>query len=265
MSHYDDEIAVTRLDDNHYRGHVHGSWNIGDNPNGGYLVSIALNALLDALPHPDPVSVTTHFLRPGSPDADCDVTIDIVRTGRTLSTARATLSQDGKERITMLAACADLDTSAGVDTPLTLEAPTLPAPEDCVQRSEKTQGLHLPILSRLDTRLDPSCAKAGESGRARMAGMIRFSDERDPDTRSLLLFTDAFPPSPLPYLGLIGWVPSLELTVHVRRRPAPGWIFAEFESKDLNEGRMLESGALWDSTGALVAQSRQLALVMNRI
>ena len=264
LSHYDDEITVTHLGDNHYRGYVHGSWNIGDNPNGGYLVSIASSALLDALPHPDPVSVTTHFLRPGSPDTDCDVQVEIIRTGRTLSTARATLSQDGKARIIVLAACADLDVSAGVDTPLTLEAPALPAPADCVQRSEKTQGLHLPILSRLDTRLDPACAVAGASDRARMAGRIRFTDERDPDTRSLLLFADAFPPSPLPYLGLIGWVPSLELTVHVRRRPAPGWIIAQFETEDLHQGRMLESGALWDSTGALVAQSRQLALVMQR-
>jgi acyl-CoA thioesterase len=94
--------------------------------------------------------------------------------------------------------------------------------------------------------------------------MIRFIDGRAPDTRSLLLFTDSFPPSPLAKLGSVGWVPTLELTVHVRRRPAPGWIVAELRTDDLNEGRMVETGALWDSEGKLVAQSRQIGLVMKR-
>ena len=36
----------------------------------------------------------------------------------------------------------------------------------------------------------------------------------------------------------------------VRRRPADGWVLAEFQTSDLNEGRMIEtfiSGCLWDS------------------
>jgi acyl-CoA thioesterase len=56
-------------------------------------------------------------------------------------------------------------------------------------------------------------------------------------------------------------VPTVELTIHVRRRPAPGWILGQFRTEDLSEGRMIENGLLWDSTGQLVAQARQLALV----
>lgn len=260
---FDDETSVTRVDDNQYLAHVNGAWNIGDNPNGGYLVSIACTALAEILPHPDPVSVTTHFLRPGSPDEDCEVAVEIIRIGRTLSTARATISQQGKDRIVVLAAFADLDQPAGVDANMTMPAPALVAPSECVERSGAIQGINLPITSRLKILLDPLLAAPGQSESAVMAGWIGFVDGRDPDSSCLGLFTDAFPPSPLARLGAIGWVPTLELTVHVIRRPAPGLIQAHFQTNSLRDGRMVESGALWDSEGHLVAQSRQLGLVIG--
>lgn len=264
MNQFDDETAVRQIGGELWAAHVSPAWNIGDNPNGGYLISIALNAVLQSVPHPDPVSLTTHFLRPGVPGEDCEISVDVIRSGRTLSTARASLAQDGKVRLEILAALSDLDQPAGVDTELAVAVPDLPAPEDCPQRSEQTQGIHLPILGRLDTRLHPGQAIPGASDRAEISGYIRFADGREPEARALPLFTDAFPPSPLSLLGTIGWVPTLELTVHVRRRPAPGWIRARFQAQDLHEGRMIESGALWDSNGALVAQSRQLGLVTRR-
>ncbi len=264
LSQYDHETAVERLDERRFRGQVSGRWNIGDNPNGGYLVSLITQALSQTIEHPDPISITTHYLRPGLAETECDIDVDVIRTGRTLSTVRATLSQEGKERLTLLAAYADLSTPAGLDADITLPAPELPAADDCVQRSAEDQGVHLPILDRLDTRLDPACARPGASDEARIRGMIRFLDGRAPDSRSLLLFADSFPPSPLSKLGSVGWVPTLELTVHVRRRPVAGWILADLRTDDLNEGRMVETGALWDSAGHLVAQSRQIGLVMQR-
>ena len=95
-----------------------------------------------------------------------------------------------------------------------------------------------------------------------MEGWIRFVDGTPPSTLSLPLFADAFPPSLFARYGRVGWVPTVELTVHVRRRPAPGWIQARFECDDLVDGRMVETGTLWDETGAVVARSRQLGLLL---
>jgi acyl-CoA thioesterase len=261
---FDRETAVEQITDNHWRGHIAPCWNIGTNPNGGYLLSVVVRALSAALPHPDPLSITTHYLRPGVAGEDCEIHIDLVRAGRTLSTARASLSQQGRERLEVLASFGDLSTSAGVDTELTLPMPDLPEPDACVQRSGDSQGVDLPILQRLDTRLHPQQVLAGQAGKAEVSGWIRFRDGREPDSCSLPLFTDTFPPSPFGLLGVVGWVPTIELTVHVRRRPAPGWIAARFQTEDLQLGRMLESGALWDSQGNLVAQCRQLGLVTAR-
>ncbi len=119
----------------------------------------------------------------------------------------------------------------------------------------------LAILSRLDIRLQAQQARAGAAGKAEVSGWIRFQDGRAPDALACLLFADAFPPAVFGLLGVVGWVPTAELTVHVRKRPAPGWILGRFCAHDLSDGRVIEDAALWDSSGQLVVQARQLALV----
>lgn len=225
------------------------------------MVACAMGCVAATLPHPDPITITTHFLRPGLANEPYEVTVEVLRTGRTMSTARATLSQAGKSRVEVLCAYADLTQNVGVAHELNIAPPSLPPPEECVGRSEETQGIHLPILDRLDVRLHPQQAVPGGSNTAEMTGWIRFTDNTAPNSHTLPLFADAFPPSVLSALGVVGWVPTLELTVHIRRRPAPGWVRAQLLTQDLTAGRMIESGMLWDSNGALVAQSRQLGLV----
>ncbi len=264
MSWFEAETAVERITDVRWSAHVSGHWNIGTNPNGGYLAAIALRALRRLGPHPDPISVTTHFLRPGTAGAAAEVITELIREGRTITTARATLTQDGTPRLEMIASLADLTAPADVDHALTIAPPSIPPPSECVLRSGVEQGIELPILDRLDIMIDADQAAAGRAGTAAVSGWIRLGDGAEPDVLALLLFADAFPPSLFGLLGVVGWVPSIELTVHVRRRPASGWILGQFSTSDLHRGRMIENGALWDESGALVAQSRQIGLLLPR-
>jgi len=265
MSLFDDETRLHALSADAgeaavWGGQVHPAWNIGANPNGGYLLALAGQALRQAYPaQPDPLSITVHYLRPGLGGQPCRIDTQLLRSGRTLGTLRATLQQDGQARLELLAAMGSLDASGG--TTLALPAPELPPPDQCLPRSAPAQGVALPILQRLDIRLHPDEARPGGAGRAQVTGWIRFADGREPDALACLLFADAFPPAVFGLLGMVGWVPTLELTVHLRRRPAPGWMIGRFWSNDLADGRIIEDGALWDSQGHLVAQSRQLALV----
>lgn len=264
MSWFADETAVERVAEDRWTANVSEQWNIGANPNGGYLVSIAMRALCELSPHPDPISVTTHFLRPGSGGEPAVVNAEIVRTGRTITTARASVSQGGTGRLEVVSAMADMSSTSPVDHSLSIAAPSIPAPADCERRSGLEQGVDLPILDRVDVMIHPEQAKAGQVGAAEVSGWIRLGDGTDPDVLALVLFSDAFPPSLFGLLGVVGWVPSVELTVHVRRRPAPGWILGRFSTEDLHDGRMIENGELWDETGALVAQSRQIGLLLPR-
>ena len=263
MSQFDDETRVTPAGPGRFSGTVHPAWNIGANPNGGYLLAIAAQALRQATPtHPDPLSITTHYLRPGQPGQPCSMDVQVLRSGRTLSTVQATLTQDGGARLVLMAAMGDLGADAAPPV-ITLPPPDMPPPEACPGRSGSAQGVGLPILDRLDIRLHPAQAEPGAAGQARVSGWIRFADGRSPDPLACLLMADAFPPAVFGLLGMVGWVPTIELTVHLRARPAPGWLLGAFEAQDLRDGRVIENGALWDSRGQLVAQSRQLALVRS--
>ncbi len=263
MYEFDQDTRVEKESNLRFLSRVDAGWNIGDNPNGGYLISLVDRAIRDVVTHPDAVSLTTHFLRPGVAGEPCVIDVEIVRAGRTLTTVRANLSQQGKVRLVVMAAYADLAEPMGPDTDITVPERDMLEPEACIPRTGDLQGIDIALVNKLDVRIQPDLATPGESGVAEIAGWIRHKDGRQPDVSSLLLFVDCFPPSPLGALGAVGWVPSVELTVHVRCRPAPGWIKASLRTDDLTEGRMIETGCFWDSTGALVAQSRQLALVRD--
>ena len=265
MSAFDDDLRLQPTDSgdglSRYQGQVQPDWNIGANPNGGYLLALAGQAIRQTVPqHPDPLSITAHYLRPGLSGQPCRIDVQTLRSGRTLDTVRATLWQEGGTRLELLAAMGDLG-AAPAAARLSLPMPDLPPPEACVGRSAPAQGVELPILQRLDVRLHPDEARPGGAGRARVSGWLRFTDGRAPDALACLLMADAFPPAVFGLLGMVGWVPTIELTVHLRRRPAPGWVAAQFWAQDLSDGRVIEDGALWDASGQLIVQSRQLALV----
>ncbi len=263
---FDRETAVEALGDGRWSTQVVSDWNIGDNPNGGYLVGSAVRAAIEATGQPDPLTVTTHYLRPGLGGSDGELDLDIVRRGRRFTNVDATLTQDGKARYHLVAAMGDLGNGTLSDEPvehsLTQAPVDIPPPDECRSRSNLEQGVDLPIMTRLDVRIDPQWADAGTADRAEVSGWIRFADGRPVDAASLVLFGDAFPPSLFSLLGKVGWVPTLELTVHVRRRPVPGWIQARFTTTDLHDGLLVEDGQLWDEDGHLVARTRQLALLL---
>ncbi len=98
------------------------------------------------------------------------------------------------------------------------------------------------------------------SGRGELSAWFRMVDGREPDPLQLLMVVDALPPVTFD-LGQMGWAPTLELSVHVRAKPAPGWLKVRHVTRNVAGGMFEEDCEVWDSAGRLVAQSRQLALL----
>jgi acyl-CoA thioesterase len=258
-SAFDRGVAVESSDQGRYRADVDPRWNIANAPNGGYLLSIALSAVSAELPHPHPLAVSAHYVSRTEP-GPAEVTVDVVRTGRGSSTARAMLSQGPKPRVAVKATYGDLDAMQG-PTSIQADRPAFPPPEDCVRAA----GPNAPaFMQQFDLRLTPDTAAwavTRPSGVAEAAGWTRFADGREPDPACLPLMADAFPPTVFNVLQSL-WVPTIELTVHVRGRPAPGWLQCRFRTRYLIDGYLEEDGEIWDSRGRLVALSRQMARVL---
>jgi hypothetical protein len=120
-------------------------------------------------------------------------------------------------------------------------------------------------MDRLSVSLHPDDASV-QRGEPTGAGVVRgwfgFADGRPMDTLALLLAADAFPPAVFNLSGLPrGWVPTVELTVHVRGVPSPGLLRGRFQTRFVTGNALEEDSELWDSSGRLVAISRQYGFV----
>ncbi|MFJ9716118.1 thioesterase family protein [Streptomyces sp. NPDC101213] len=269
-SEFDRDTAVTLREPGVYDTELSAGWTIFGAVNGGYLLAVLGRALADALPHGDPFTVTAHYLSASRP-GPAVVRTETVRAGRTLSTGQASLFQydeEGREveRIRVLASYGDLGDLPD-DVRTSAEPPAFPPIGQCFGPEDgpvPAPGAdQQPIADRLMLKLDPSTvgwALGQPSGRGEMRAWFGLADGRDADPLSLLLAVDALPPTAFD-LGIAGWVPTIELTVHVRCRPAPGPVRVSLTTRNLAGGFLEEDGEVWDSEGRLVAQSRQLARV----
>jgi hypothetical protein len=267
-SEFDRDTAVTQRAPGVYDIDLSAGWTIFGAVNGGYLLAVLGRALADTLPHADPFTISAHYLS-ASRSGPAVVRTDVVRTGRTLSTGQASLFQydeEGREveRIRVLASYGDLGALPD-DVRTTAEPPAFPPLEACFGPEDGPTPAkdQQPIADRLMLKLDPSTigwALGQPSGKGEMRAWFGLADGRDADPLSLLLAVDALPPTAFD-LGVMGWVPTVELTVHVRAKPAPGPVRVSITTRNLAGGFLEEDAEVWDSEDRLVAQSRQLARV----
>jgi acyl-CoA thioesterase len=264
MSGFRTASAVDRVSDGRYRAEVAEGWDIAGAANGGYLLATAARAMVDATGRPDPVTVTGHYLSRGEPGP---VTIDVttIRSGRRFATASAMLSAGDRPVLAVLGTFGDLSPADGEAAPEHVDGlpPDLPAPEDCFAM-EATDTFPPPFMGRVELRLHPDDAGFTEgrpTGVPRVRGWFRLRDDEPADTLSLLCTVDAFPPTIFNADLPVAWTPTVELTAHVRSRPAPGWLACTFSTRFVASGFLEADGEVWDTAGRLVAQSRQLALV----
>ena len=263
---FDEDTRVVPAADGGWDGEVGSRWDGAPGvPNGGYLLAIATRALMADVALPDPVSVSAVFLRPGR-HGTAHVTTSVHQQGRRIGFASAVLTQDGRDVVRVQAAFADL---ARPDAPdLAYERhtpPDLPDPDDCVDpttlRPEAASHAESSVMGRLELRMPvlPGWAQGRPGGTPSMELWLRMRDGREPDPLALVQFADGMPPV---VADLGSWSTTVELTVHVRARPAPGWLRARVDTRHVGRGFHEEEVELWDSAGTMVAQSRQLALVL---
>jgi Thioesterase-like superfamily len=239
-------------------------WSARDVLQGGYLIAILGRAGGEVVGHDHPhltsaSAVFLHAPRPGP----ANLRIDVLRTGRTASHLRGQLRQDDRlmsEAHLVHGRLGDAD--AWWSGHSEIEPPD---PGDCVPIPVQPPGVdfRVQLMDVVEERLDPAVlgfAMGRPTGRGLVAGYLRLKDGADWDPLSLQVALDTGPPAHFD-LGLGGGAPTVQLTTHIRRLPAPGPVWFELRALDVGDDRMTEQLRLWDSKRRLVGEASQIAAV----
>jgi acyl-CoA thioesterase len=264
---FDRDTAVTRERDGRFSATIASGWRAGRGPHGGYLAAMLLRALIETVADAAraPRSLTIHYTRAPEPGPiEIDTTIE--RQGRSLSTLSARMEQGGK--LTALALSAF---SVPWDAPSANELP-MPelGPPDSERRSTPKLFKGAPEFTN-QLVMQPRVGAvpfAGSGAPMRIGGWIGLPERRPVDAPALALFCDAwFPPSFIA-LELPAISPTVDLTIHFRQSirecdcdPAD-LCLSVFDTRLLHDGLFEEDGVIWASDGTVLAQSRQLGIIM---
>jgi acyl-CoA thioesterase len=262
---FDDDTAVERVGADLYRATIDPKWWVLRGPNGGYVAAILQRAMTEAVGDDErPArSLTVHFLTP--PDAGpVDVHARIDRQGRSLTSTSARLVQGDRLIATAVGA---FSTRREAIEYSELEMPDVPPPDEVPSNVAEGAPAHAQMF---DWR--PAIGKvpfaAGE--RAITGGWFRLKEPQLADPVVLTSYADGwFPALFLRTREPVG-VPTVDFTVHFRAGlPLPNarpedYYLVVFRAPLSHDGFVVEDGEIWSQDGQLVAQARQLAVVLSR-
>jgi acyl-CoA thioesterase len=262
VSAFERATAIEPLGGGAWQATCDGAWATQLGANGGFLAAIVLRAMIAQLDDParQARSLTCHYLRP--PDVgELRVEVTVERQGRTMSTLSTRVTQGGRLCILAVGAFA-IELAGAVD--YAGAPPRAPAPED-VERLAPPPDV--PIAAQFDLR--PAVGGEPYSGapEAVTGGWLQFADPQPLDAPALAMYADAWLPSPMTLLDRPALMPTVDLTIHFRAPAAAAEIDDEpvltvFRSSTSAGGFFEEDGEVWSRDGVLLAQSRQLALLL---
>jgi acyl-CoA thioesterase len=263
---FDEATALTPAGESVWDGAITDGWATPRGPLGGYVMAILMRGFELAIGDPSRSarSATMHFMRPPEP-GPVKVYAQVQRAGRSLTTISGRLSQ--KDKLIGMALGAY---SAPWEGPLLEDTERMPDVEPAQGREPISvgprEGAPPPDFSQritMQPRFGETPFSGGSSGE--VGGWTGLIEERPLDALSLAVLADAWFPAPWPRLTEFAAAPTIDLTVHFRvSLPLPDQLLlGRFRNRLVRDGFFDEDGELWTPDGTLVAQSRQLALLIG--
>ncbi len=261
---FDDDIGLSPAGEGLWQGAIAPGWDTPRGPLGGYVMAIMMRGLALAVDDPERQarSVTMHFVR--VPEAGpVSVAATLEREGRSLSSVSGRLEQG--EKLLGLALGAY---SKPWEGPLLDESP-MPevGPSDEPQTPSEVRGdaPRPPFIERMIFQRRFGDRPFTRSDRSEVGGWLGLTEERPLDAEAVAVLADAWFPAPWPRLAELAPAPTIDLTVHFRSPlPAAGrLLLGRFRTRYVRDGFFEEDGELWSPDGTLVAQSRQLGLLLG--
>lgn len=257
MHLFDRDILLEPGEPLSFCGQISDNWSVNGIPDGGYLMAILANAMMQHSEMKSTPIITANFLNRSEP-GDASVVIEKMAASRQFNRFQASLRQNGKEKIRAFGTFSDENR----DCPLESHEAS------CLEITALEKCLPVPefpnynIFGQVDVRLDPACTgwlSGNLSDKSESKGYIKFKNQRPYDIPSILLIADSFPPAILSSQGMVAWVPTIELSVNIRKIPTTDWLKCSFRTRFITCGLLEEDGEVWDQNDELIAISRQIA------
>jgi acyl-CoA thioesterase len=263
---FDLDTALERKDESTFLGATSRDWWVERGPHGGFLAALMLRAMRTAIDDPSRQirSLTVHYIAPPA-QGPVEVNTSIERIGKSRISASARLDQDGETKAIALAAFSSAWES--VEWAETTMPPV--APYRDVDTLPVTEGLTPRFFENFDARPVIGDWPFTGATRALSGGWIRLTEPRPIDELAIAAFTDAWMPSVFVRLDRPMAVPTVDLTVHFRTSLPPtdvgpeDFVLAVFSSENAADGFFVEDGKIWSPNGTLIAQARQLGVLMG--
>ncbi|MBC7631113.1 thioesterase family protein [Aeromicrobium sp.] len=226
-------------------------------PNGGYILAPMLRGLGEEMGADDPLVAAVTYLASPEPGS-AELRTSTLRLGRRVQTGEASLHENDRHIAQLVAS---FGPRTGGRTLELATPPSLPPPDACADPRDHGMpegGIFDQIDYRLASR--PGWADGNPNGDPSVELWQRLAGGRTIDFPALAILVDSYAP-PVMEIGEMQSM-TVQLTVHLHRTPAPGWIATRLTTRHLVNGFHEEDCELWDEAGNLVAQSRQLAILL---
>jgi acyl-CoA thioesterase len=267
MTKFDDDTGLRPLGDGRYEGRISPDWSIVRGANGGHIAAILLRGITMEVGDAsrEPRSLTVHFMRVPKSDP-FEVHAKVERTGRTTANVSARFVQDDKLVAIAIAVVATPQTGPEFSD---LTMPEVPRPDAIGVVADRED---FPFGRQFDFRRAIGPEIGDLSDRAEIGVWVRLREAQPVDHVVATQLMDAWAPAVFAKLGTGGGgagVPTIEMTFHFREtlplpdEPLDAWHLGVYRTHTARGGFIEEDGWLWNERGILVAQSRQLALLMG--
>lgn len=263
---FDADTAVEDVGGGRFGAEMSDRWWVGKGPNGGYVAAVILKAIqASASAERAPRSLTVHYQRaPRVGPVEVGVTVE--REGGRASFLSARMTQEGKVQATAQAVLSENWSESEGFSELTMPDAGEPGQLPTFEPADVEGAPRM--LQNYRSRLALG-APAFSGGEPHTGAWIRTREPRLLDAPLAAALLDTWFPAPFIRLELPVGAPTIDYTVHFRSPLPPADATPEdayllsFRSSTARHGFFEEDGELWSASGTLLAQSRQLALLLD--
>lgn len=257
-----------------FAGAIDSTWTIGPKVHGGAMLAVCAAAARQQIASTDPdqsdmqpLAVSVSYLAAPDP-GEVALTTIVRKRGRQVCHVDVELTQAGRVAVRAVVTLGRLESDAPHhESPTSASSMAVEPPADTLLvAGDHPMASIVHVAKGCEMRMDESSASflTGAQGEAEIRLWVRpfAGDEADIDTAVLFALMTGDISAPVTMnRGMFGWAPTVQLTTYLRRRPAPGWLRVAATSSVIGRAWFEEDHVVLDSTGAVVVQSRQLAMV----